>query len=301
MPGAGWVIDPDRRLLEALCRPPYEIPALSASVRRVLCAIDDDRSGAQDIADAMASDPAVAARVLAIANSSVYNPLGQQCDQLRDAVSRLGLEELRGIVVATGAIDTFSSIEGPFSQTAFWKHCLVTGIAAGVVANRAGKLERVGRPGENPYFVAGLLHDIGILVLIWFQGVAYIDVLDEARQGKGRLIDCERRAFRVHHGDVGGALMRTWGLPDHLCHAVQHHHDPLRAQLAFRPWAQIAHLADWIASHEGHGVTLDGFPGRFDSASWFDLGLDPDQIPELIAEFHEATEHAEMLLHAVKS
>ncbi len=293
--------DRDRRLLEGLCGPPYEIPALSASVTGVLKAIDDELSGAQEIADAAASDPSLAARVLGLANSSAYNPLGQPCDDLRDAVSRLGLEELRGIVLVMGVVETFSSIEGPFSQTAFWKHSITTGIAAGVIAGCAEKLEHGVRPGENPYFTAGLVHDIGILALIWFQGGRYVDVLDEWQKGSDRLIDCERRAFTTNHAEVGGALIRTWGLPDHIACAVEYHHDPLRAKLAWRTWAQVVHLADWLADHEGYKLHLKGSPDRCDVGTWLDLGLDTHRIPELIAAFHDASEQAEMLLHVIKS
>ncbi|MDP6977120.1 MAG: hypothetical protein QF570_00780 [Myxococcota bacterium] len=61
------------------------------------------------------------------------------------------------------------------------------------------------------------------------------------------------------------------------------------------------HIADWIANNEGHAVTRDKFNERFDAGIWSDLDLDQDQLPELIADLHEAAEHAEFLLHAIKS
>jgi len=293
--------NPDRKILDWLASPPHEIPALSDSVTRTLRAIDDHRSAAQNVADAMAADPPLTARVLSLANSSLYNPLGAPCDELRDAVSRIGLDELRGIVIATGIVEAFSSIEGPFNQSAFWKHSIITGIAAAALAERVFELRGRARPGENPYFLAGLLHDIGILALLWFRGVGYGDVLDEAQRDEGRLLECERRQYGVDHATVGGALARSWGLPEHVAVAVQHHHAPVEAGLAFRPWAQVIHLAEWISECEGQGLPLDEAPGPVDRACFNALGIERDQIPELIVEFREAADHAEVLLRLIKS
>ncbi len=291
----------DNALLDRLAGRGAELPALGVSVTRILAAIEDEMSNSEEIADLMASDPSIAARTLALANSTLYNPMGITCETLADAVARLGLIELRNVVVATGVIDGFAEVSCPFDYLGFWKHCLTTAVAAGSLAERAPCIERSGRPGENPYFIAGLLHDVGIFALVHLQGRRYSKVLKNVEAGDTDLLDVERAAFNVSHQEVGAALIRDWGLPEGVAIAAQYHHDPGQAPAESRSWAQVIHLADWIADHQGHGVPVEGARAPFAHGSWFDLGMDTDDIPEVIADFTRAAERSEMMLSLVKS
>lgn len=293
--------DEDRRILERVSPPPHELPALSAAVTNVLRLLEDDSAGMREVSDALVADPGLATRVLSIANGALYNPMGQPCDELHDAVVRLGFSELRDVVLATGVIDAFSDCECPFDQADYWMHSLTTAVAAGVIAEHASRLERAGNPGENPYFVAGLLHDVGILALVAFRGREYGKTLEGALKTRGCLTDCEQEAFGADHAQVGGALVGSWGLPAHLADAVRYHHQPTQCPEESRSWAYVVHLADWITQHEGFGLTLDGTSELFESGPWFDLGLDFEQVPEIIAAFHDASERARTLLNSIKT
>ena len=288
------------KLLERVGGKGKPLPTLAASVSRILMALDDERSSAQEIADLMASDISIASRVLAVANSALYNPTGTPFASLGDAIPRLGFTEVRNIVVTTAVIDVFSDVECPFDYMGFWKHCLTAAIAAGALAERSPKVVLDGRPGENPYFVAGLMHDVGIFMLVQGQGRRYARALSEAEQRHIPLYRSERSKLGYTHCDVGAALIREWGLPEGVAVAAQYHHSPTEAPREQRLWAQIIHLADWIADHEGLGVSVEGEPGHFAEGTWFDLGIEVEEIPEVIADFTRAAERSEMMLALAK-
>ncbi len=291
----------DSELLERVGGRGRPLPALAVSVTKILGALDDELANAETIADIMASDVSIASRVLAIANSVIYNPSAVPFASLSDAISRLGFDEVRSIVVTTGVIDTFADADCPFDYAGFWKHCLTTAIAAGALAERSPKINLDGRPGDNPYFVAGLLHDVGIFMLVQCQGRSYARVLDDCIERHTTLMRSEQSKLGYTHTEVGAALIREWGLPEGVAVAAEFHHQPTEAPEELRTWAEVIHLADWIADHEGLGVSVEGASAHFAEGTWFDLGIEVDEIPDVIADFTGAAERSEMMLALVKS
>ena len=289
------------KLLERVGGKGKPLPALATSVTRILRALDDDLANAQDIADLMASDISIAARVLAVSNSVMYNPSGTPFASLSDAVARIGFNEVRNIVVTTGVIDAFSAVDCPFDYMGFWKHCLTSAIAAGTLAGRSPKIDLGGSPGDNPYFVAGLMHDVGIFMLVQCQSRKYEKVLNDAVERHTTLMRAEHDKLGYTHAEVGAALIQEWGLPEGVSVAAEFHHNPTDAPAEFATWAQVIHLADWIADHEGLGVSVEGVSAHFAEGTWFDLGIGVDEIPDVIADFTLAAERSEMMLALVEA
>lgn len=272
------------------------LPSLGPSVARILSALDSDSSDSQSVGEMMESDVAIAGRILKVANSAFYNPSGMSFANVGDAIARLGFEEVRRIVSTIGVIDAFQSVECPFDYIAFWRHCLTSAIATGALARRGTKLVSTSSRNANPYFVAGLMHDVGIFVLILCRGKDYHALLERARRESVSLVDLESQTLGVSHAEVGAALLRDWRLPEPVITACEFHHAPSRAPAEVRVWPQVVHLADWISDHEGLGLGVEGDLGRFNEGAWHDLGIEPVDIPSVIADFVTAAEQSDALL-----
>ena len=263
-----------------------ELPALPnmASKIRALCL--DRTVGAQEVGEALAMEPALAARVLRIANSAHYN-VSQGVATIGRAINLLGLRELRSQALAIFAVDSFSRISSDLiDMPSFWAHSLYTGVAA----RRLSRLSEVGEP--EILFVAGLLHDVGCLVLFNQAPDAMEPLLLEAHDDEDGLERAERALFGFSHADLGSMLLATWNLPHDLCQALDHHHDLLIAGQVDGE-ADLIFLADHLANRSVRGrffssIRLDGVGSKrddFDKVLPDELGDEATLIAEIDQEF----------------
>jgi putative nucleotidyltransferase with HDIG domain len=191
---------------------------------RIASMVDDPRSSANDIGREISLDAALTARLLRIVNSPAFGHSGKIATVGR-AITVLGLTQVRDLTVGLTVIHTFDGIGNELvTMESFWRHSVLCAVAAGEIAARRGH-------DETP-FVAGLLHDIGKLVLFsrapeperraLLMSVDSID--DEA------LFLCEREVFGFDHAAVGLALARNWAMPLLLQECIAFHHEPERAR-----------------------------------------------------------------------
>ena len=155
----------------------------------------------------------------------------------------VGTEQLMQLVLATTVVGQFKGIPRDiFDIEYFWEHSVACGLSARAIQEARGE-----RDGEF-FFVAGLLHDIGRLVLCLKVPDQLRVVLNFAQKSGDRWYKAEAKYFGFDHGGVGGALLRSWSLPERLQEAVAHHHFPASAE-KFSLEASIVHLADRISHH----------------------------------------------------
>jgi putative nucleotidyltransferase with HDIG domain len=210
-------------------------------------------------------DPAMAAKVLQLVSSAFFGAAGRSTPS--QAVARLGLETFRTLALSARAFESFrpeTPIEG-FEPDSLQRHCLLVGrIARGLVDEPDAR---------DLAFAAGLMHDVGILVLA-AQEPAYLSlVLGRAvREGRA-LVDVEREERGLTHADIGAELLALWGLPQELVEAVAHHHDPSTLRPSRLTPDGAVYVADALA-REGHGPANGvacWLPGR---------GLDADVLAD---------------------
>jgi HD-like signal output (HDOD) protein len=214
------------------------LPEVALRIARM---VDDPKSSATDIGREISNDAALTARLLRIANSPVFGQHGKIATISR-AITILGVRQVRDLTVGLTAIRSFDGIANELvTMESFWRHSVFCAVAADQIAAARG----VGR-GETP-FVAGLLHDIGQLVL-------FSRAPHQSRQALLMSVDavedlgmdvCERTVLGFDHGEVGGALARKWGLPRSLQDCIEFHHRPERAQ-EFLDVATV-HVANAVA------------------------------------------------------
>lgn len=176
-----------------------------------------------ELVSAVEVDPAFAAQMLRLANSAVYSPTSSIAD-LDAAIVRIGHRETAQLAIAMAAGSEFSALENELLQlTSFWKHSLTTA----VLAKKFLKLFNL--PVEGA-FCAGLLHDLGLMVMFYTESSVMLDVLDQSLDSEYEdLVAAEKRVLGFDHTEVGSRIAENWGLPNVIIEAIRHHHCPARA------------------------------------------------------------------------
>jgi len=239
------------------------LPTIHFQVDR---AINHPASSAADIAAVLGTDQALCARLLRIANSAFYG-FPRRVEGIGEAVRIIGTRQLHDLVLATVVLGQFRGVDARLvNMQSFWRHSLACGLAARAIAGlrRECNTER--------YFVAGLLHDIGSLVLYQQFADRAQAALEHHHDSTLTLDEAERAIIGCHHGAVGAALISAWKLPQFFREATANHHNQgLRAHTT---GTAIVHLADLLAIALGLGTNGEERMPRFSPAAWDLVGLD---------------------------
>jgi putative nucleotidyltransferase with HDIG domain len=244
--------------------------------------IHSSSSGAKDIASLISVDPNLTVRLLRIANSAFYN-FSQKIETVSRAVTIIGNAELYQLVLSISAVKSFSNIPNDLiKMETFWRHSVYTALLARALALRAHVLH------PERLFVAGLVHDIGSLVLYHQRPEAMRDLLLIADGDEEVLYHAELERFRFSHASVAAYLMEQWQFPEQLREAVKWHHEPGQAD-AGRMEAHILYLANHLVNESEQGNFM-GSPRADMQLSQSVLDEVGVQEYELFMAFEEAAE-----------
>ncbi len=229
-------------------------------------AIEDPDCTFDDIGEIISVDPGLTARLLRIVNSAFYG-FSTQVETVTHALTIIGTDQLAQLVLATSVMGQFKGIpSGLIDMESFWRHSIATGLAARSIAALSGEYN------VERFFVAGLLHDIGRLVLC-------IKVPDEAektfkRAEASEKLLCieEQKVFGFDHAELGGRLLKAWSLPDRLVESVTFHHSPGKSQHHPQETA-VVNLADAIAYSLKLGSSGEAVIPPLEPKSWEMIGL----------------------------
>ena len=212
--------------------------------------LESSTSSAKDIAQVIGSDVALTTRLLKLVNSPLFG-LTQKVDSLERAVSLVGEEELTSLVLGISAIRYFKDIPPELmDMQTFWKHSLSCAIFAKIIASKYKDVS------DETLFTAGLLHDVGKLILFKNMPYSSVETLVFARENMIPLIEAEEYVLGFTHTEVSKLLMDSWEFPDTINDIVSNHHNPIEA--SFEKGAAIIQLADNLANAVGlsYGTTF---------------------------------------------
>lgn len=260
--------------VENIVKQVSELVSLPFVVVKVNEMISDKTSSAADIGELVIQDPGLATKVLRIANSAFYG-LSYQVDTISRAVTLLGTQQLRNIVVAASCVDVFKKIPNRLmTMEDFWRHSLYCGLVSRGLGGLCGF-----RDSES-LFLGGLLHDIGVLALFRLEPDISRQALEftlDGSQGEPEIHEAEQKLFGFDHADVGGALLENWRFPEKLTEIIAYHHYPEKAK-EFAKEASIVHIANSISVlAELDTDDMEAAPAISESA-WQITGLSPGQI-----------------------
>jgi len=224
-----------------------DLPTIPVLLGRIVAVVDGDRSSARDLVEVMQRDQALTGRVLRLANSGFFG-FGREVSTLARAIMVLGFSAVRSLALGIKVWETLIG-QRDLNLTALWEHSALVGAAARLIAQRT----RAAEPEE--VFTAGLLHDVGRVVLALRFPAEYAAVLDTADQDAVAvpLEERERAAFGVDHAQAGAWLGEQWALPPAIVAAAARHHEPIEPGTPLRGWV-IVNLANRLV----HWTDLDG-------------------------------------------
>jgi len=286
-----------RDMLEEELNRVEDLPVFPPVLGRLTQALASEKTGAEDVAQILAQDPALTARLLRVANSVYYAATTAGVSSVTHAVARLGFREISRLFTALTVIRTFDQMGRHLDHDQFWKHSLTAGITTRVIKRYCGAADPF---SEDDAYVAGLLHDIGVLVLDQHFPALYVEVNAVARRECISRADAERLVLGIDHGEIAGQLFRRWRIPSPVAQAVTWHHQPGQAEPGCRTLVAVVHLADSICGGLGVGDAGSGACSGFSDVAWHVLGLSVDDLPAIIREVAEEAARSETLVALAK-
>jgi putative nucleotidyltransferase with HDIG domain len=271
--------------LESMIMSASDLPTIPVVATKVMQLIENESASAEELAKVVASDPAVAARVLKISNSSFYG-CQRQIQTLSHAIMVLGFSTLKSLVVAASVKQVYK----PYGLTEkmLWEHSFGAGLAARVIANSTRLVN------EEEAFLGGLFHDIGKIILNSLDNQQFQMVVQKCYNDGMSFLDAEQQVFSYNHAEVGGLVIKKWNFPAILMQAVLKHHsfdfaedeDTYQVRLT-----SVVGLANLFCHKLGMGVREpeddlllhESVPARL-------LNLDEARIESLLEKISEASE-----------
>lgn len=261
-----------------------ELVSLPEIVVRLNEMINDPECSTADISQVISQDAALTARLLKIVNSPFYG-FPSQVDTISMAITIVGTRQLRDLVMATAIVKKFNNIPASLvSPELFWRHNIACAAAARTLAMN------LGFSNSERFFVAGLLHDIGKLVMYLTQPELSRQIITQAGQHDIALATLEKTTFGFDHAELGGELLRSWHLPESLVEPVACHHDMSCAQQYVKE-AAVIHLANAIANRIEPVLSMDD-EQAIDDRVWEILAINSDQMDKLTTEARYTMQHA---------
>jgi len=267
------------------------LPTLPTILQRVAEMVNNPKTSALQLSRVILDDQAMTARLLRLVNSPFYG-FPRRIATVTEAVTILGFHAVRNLILTASVVDLLSASEtSDFSPTRLWEHSVAVAVGGGLLARYTRHEDR------EELFVAGLLHDVGKLVLHQFLPADFVQALTLARKEDLPLREAEQRTFGYTHDQVGRLLVERWKLPVRLTEAIAYHHRPELAQLAKRE-ASIIHVADLLARALALGSDGDDTVPRLLAESWGRLELPVSVLETLMGELEEQYQETQEILLA---
>ncbi|HPG41415.1 MAG TPA: HDOD domain-containing protein [bacterium] len=232
-----------------------DISTIKSVVTSIIRIINDPDSTVGDIEEIIQVDPPLTARVLKVANSAYYSPQNK-ISEIDQAVIWLGFNALKELVLSQKVCEIFkrNDVYDGYSRPMLWRHCFAVALMGKMIYRR-----EYGERGENAY-VAGLLHDIGIIAIDQFLQQDFKRVIKLANDNSINLMQAENEVWGFTHQDVGLRITDNWGLPEEYVMAIGFHHKPDRVVEKFSKISCTLYVANYFCQSQKIGYGDEPFP-----------------------------------------
>ncbi len=251
-----------------------KLPSLPSLVIEILENFDNEKLDVATLAHKIACDQAIVARVMRVANSPFFG-LSGQIGSIPEAISVLGFNNLRGLVMAASIINAFPQSGKDFDWTTFWQHSIAAAACGKVLARHIGL-------NPETAFTAGLLHDIGKLVMGVYFPQAFIQVNEYNDCSTYEALRAEQAAVGMDHAELGGEIAKRWCFPTEIREAIELHHVSDLQQ--GETLADVVYIANLFSHALDDGHIREEKAALLASETWARLGLEADKLDALAAE-----------------
>ncbi len=256
--------------LESLLAQGPKLSTLPEVYLRVTEQLDDASVNVHEIGETVQTDPAISTRILKMVNSAYYG-MPHKVTTISQAVALLGRDRLKQILIGSVLVNVFTDPEiDVFSLSEFWRHSIKTAIIAKQLALQHNDVSE-----PDALFIAGLLHDLGSLVLASKLPLQFARV-DRLKRKRGQIV-AEQEVFGFDHSELGAELMTQWGLPDLLISCTRHHHQSDYNQ-GFASAVRIIYLSNQLSKNLPPIDEGEALEQLADIDNWQLLGIPLEQI-----------------------
>ncbi|MCX6885034.1 MAG: HDOD domain-containing protein [Verrucomicrobia bacterium] len=276
--------------LDALINKVGYLPPLPQQVPQMLELLRKDEVDSDQVVTLIAHDPSLTANVMRLCNSVMFGAATPATD-LHEAVLRLGFREVCQLVLVISTASTLMPPQKAYGLEAseLWKHSVATALAAKTIATDLGD-------DANMAFTAGLLHDVGKVILARALEDTYATLLSDVEQTMIPMVEAEKKLLGFQHAEVGGRMLARWKFSAPLVAGVWFHHDPIKAHPHERLAAYVF-LGNMIAYFMGHGYGHLAFAFRGRAEALEILNIQPEALPHYMLQTFEALEDVKGLLN----
>jgi putative nucleotidyltransferase with HDIG domain len=259
-----------------------ELPPFSPVLNKLVATLANDNISFMEVGKLIEQDTVLAGNVLRMVNSAAYN-LRSTVTSISYAVSILGVDKLRNMALAIAVSRMWNSLKpaAGWSPARFNQHSLATALLADSMALNL----RVDYP--EGAFLAGLMHDLGKLVVATGFTAEYGEIQGIFESGAGAWEECERKVLGMDHAAVSAQALEQWKMPEPISRAVRMHHMPELVTADGIPLSRVVHVASGVADRLGYGARekAEAAPGEETAAAWIDEACGVNKGQKILDSF----------------
>ena len=265
-----------------------ELPAFPRVARKVMELLADPDVGVEQLNRVIELDPALTGNVLKAANSVLYKS-PRKLDNLSQAMTFLGNNKFREVVLTSASVELMKRDQPGYdlSPGDLWRHSLATALMCLILCERIGR-----KPGPALY-TAGLMHDVGKIIMSPFVGDKIGQILSLVEQDR-TFVEAEREILQIDHAELGGQIAANWRFSKNLISLISFHHDSERASQDME--LAILFLANLVCQMYGLGGGVTGLAYRAKESVIKFVGLTEKDLELAMADLHDQLDAAEELL-----
>ena len=259
-----------------------EIATLPEVTVKIIRIVENPKSTARDLHDVIRVDPALSSRLLKVVNSAFYGLPGQIASMDR-AIVLLGLSAVKNIAIASSMSHLFNggrTIEG-FSGLELWRHSVAVAVTARLLTTAQG------RPSVEESFLAGLIHDLGLLIERQVYPKEMAQIISRQKAQAEDFATLEQEIIGADHAAFGMALATKWRFPRPLCTSIGYHHKPMDLTEVNRELPVLINIADILASRAGIGFTATSASAAYTDEMLHVVKLTQADLDEIAANLPE--------------
>ncbi|QEP44200.1 HDOD domain-containing protein [Ectothiorhodospiraceae bacterium BW-2] len=270
---------------QVLARIVDTLPAFPASVQAILELTGDINIDPRKLIEVIEHDPVLTLKILRLVNSAAFG-LRQRMSSIKQAFVYVGINTVKNLAISVAAMGTMPHTNmGSCRMELFLEHCVTTAAVARLFARHRGVTES----DLSDYFVAGLLHDIGMIILARWQNDSYATLLEQARSQQLPIVLLERQYLKYDHPQIASLVLSRWQLPEQIVTAVATHHSPLERQLTQLDMVLFVanQVSKLLMSEAGHPFSkIEALPEPMQA--W--LGCELSEVPALLGKLEAEIE-----------
>jgi putative nucleotidyltransferase with HDIG domain len=265
------------------------LPSLPAVAHRLIEVCKDPNAAMTTVERLISRDQSLTAKVLKLVNSAFF-ALSSRVSTIHHAAVILGMDALRNMALAVCTYDSLAGAQASpyFSRRAFWKHAA----AVGILAKQLAVAVKYKKPDEA--FVAGLLHDIGKVVLDRYFAAEFGRALALCHTKELPLLQCEQEVLGFHHSLAGAEVARNWNFPKPLADAIEQHHDPTAGETL----GALVTIANVMAKAWKMGDSGDPFLHPISPSAWAQVPLDEGRLRQIVEDSRDEVAAVHALFHS---